>query len=171
MSASSPYYRAPAGSYWPILETEASPSVLFRVTRHDGTLFEPRSPSDEIVKSKMGHHRQIKAVGEESGLPPIAPISLRRGERQKGTRLGHARFDGAARSALNPGKKSPNLGDRRCKPWPVIGKLQGVDDIPPERQPRQPWDSAGLYHLIAQKQPPSGLWREGGGKTHGPFLF
>ena len=69
-------------------------------------------------------------------------------------------------------RKGRNLGAGWCKRGPaVIGKLQGVDDIPPEREPCQPWDSASLYYLIAQKQPPTGLWREGSGKALGPLLF
>jgi hypothetical protein len=45
------------------------------------------------------------------------------------------------------------------------------NDIPPEREPRQSWNSTSLYYLIAQTQPQTGLWREGGGKTFGPLLF
>ena len=38
-----------------------------------------------------------------------------------------------------------------CKRWPVvIGKAQGIDDIPAHRKPCQPRDRERLYHLIAE---------------------
>ena len=53
----------------------------------------------------------------------------------------------------------------------VIGKSQGVDDIPADRQSCQSRDCESLYHLVAEEQAPSGLWRKGGGKALGALLF
>jgi hypothetical protein len=59
-----------------------------------------------------------------------------------------------------------------CKRCPtVIGKLQGVDDIPAERRSCQSRDGECLHYLIAHEEAPFGLWRKGGGKSLGALLF
>lgn len=53
----------------------------------------------------------------------------------------------------------------------VVRKLQGVDNISPEREPGDPGNCAGFDDLIAQEQAPSGLWSEGRCETGGTSLL
>src|SRR6516162_8420557 len=64
-----------------------------------------------------------------------------------------------------------SLRDRFTRRPAILRQLQSINDIPAEREPRQPRNSACPYHLIAQEQAPSVFWRKGCGKTLGTLLF
>jgi len=53
----------------------------------------------------------------------------------------------------------------------VIRQRQFVDNVSPERQPRQPGNGGCLYHLIAHEQTPSVLGVSATEKRSAPFCF
>ena len=51
-------------------------------------------------------------------------------------------------------------------PWPVIFRqVQRVDDLQAHGKPRNPGNSHGVHHLIAEPETPSGLWRQSAAET------
>src|SRR6516165_9181804 len=73
----------------------------------------------------------------------------------------------------DPVTNAPELCSRRRdeRSPAVVGKFQGIDNIPSERKSCHSGDCARLDYCIPHKQSPSRPWREGGCKAGGTLLL